>query len=38
MANIKYGYSLIEIADQLGCHYSTLSKIINAARRKGLKG
>ena len=28
-AHIDYGYTLMEIGDQLGLHYTTVSKVIN---------
>ncbi|MBI2358431.1 MAG: transposase [Deltaproteobacteria bacterium] len=31
-AHVSYGYSLIEIARQLGLHYTTISKIVNQNR------
>jgi REP element-mobilizing transposase RayT len=33
-AHITYGYTLREIADLLGVHYSTVSKIVSASKKK----
>jgi DNA-binding MarR family transcriptional regulator len=30
MAHIEYGYTLAEIGDHLGLHYTTVSKVVNA--------
>ncbi len=34
VAHIEYGYTLAEIGDYLGLHYTTVSKIVNSSERR----